>query len=145
MIFGFSSLIPFLKISISNLNWSLRHSFGKTLQLVYVGHLLILWRVMNVSPSAGCVEFGPDVTSSDRSTKVMLNSQDKVGHHQRWLQINPTWCSRSTLIQVFNQIRNEHFSNVFGYLSQKARNLQTAYDVRIWSVIVAEVINSCDA
>lgn len=32
--------------------------------------------------------------------------------------------------QVFNQIRNEHFSNVFGYLSQKARNLQTAYDVR---------------
>lgn len=31
--------------------------------------------------------------------------------------------------QVFNEIRNEHFSNVFGFLSQKARNLQTAYDV----------------
>lgn len=29
--------------------------------------------------SAGCVEFGPDVTSSDKSMKVMLNSQDKVG------------------------------------------------------------------
>lgn len=29
--------------------------------------------------SAGCVEFGPDVTSSDKSVKVMLNSQDKVG------------------------------------------------------------------
>lgn len=28
---------------------------------------------------AGCVEFGPDVTSSDKSVKVMLNSQDKVG------------------------------------------------------------------
>ncbi|XP_075934737.1 vacuolar protein sorting-associated protein 33B isoform X2 [Anarhichas minor] len=56
----------------------------------------------------GCVEFGPDVTSSDKSLKVMLNSQDKV----------------------FNEIRNEHFSNVFGFLSQKARNLQTAYDKR---------------
>lgn len=28
--------------------------------------------------SLGCVEFGPDVTSSDKSVKVMLNSQDKV-------------------------------------------------------------------
>lgn len=27
----------------------------------------------------GSVEFGPDVTSSDKSIKVMLNSQDKVG------------------------------------------------------------------
>lgn len=35
----------------------------------------------------------------------------------------------SELSQVFNEIRNEHFSNVFGFLSQKARNLQTAYDV----------------
>lgn len=26
----------------------------------------------------GSVEFGPDVTSSDKSIKVMLNSQDKV-------------------------------------------------------------------
>uniref|UniRef100_A0A672LPN0 Vacuolar protein sorting-associated protein 33B n=1 Tax=Sinocyclocheilus grahami TaxID=75366 RepID=A0A672LPN0_SINGR len=54
------------------------------------------------------VEFGPDVTSSDKSIKVMLNSQDKV----------------------FSEIRNEHFSNVFGFLSQKAKNLQTAYDKR---------------
>lgn len=30
---------------------------------------------------------------------------------------------------MFSEIRNEHFSNVFGFLSQKARNLQTAYDV----------------
>lgn len=28
--------------------------------------------------SQGCVEFGPDVTSSDKSVKVMLNVQDKV-------------------------------------------------------------------
>lgn len=28
--------------------------------------------------SLGCVEFGPEVTSSDKSVKVMLNSQDKV-------------------------------------------------------------------
>jgi len=33
--------------------------------------------------------------------------------------------------QVFNEIRNEHFSNVFGFLSQKAKNLQTAYDVSV--------------
>ena len=26
----------------------------------------------------GCVEFGPEVMSSDKSIKVMLNSQDKV-------------------------------------------------------------------
>ncbi|KAF0042807.1 hypothetical protein F2P81_004144 [Scophthalmus maximus] len=56
----------------------------------------------------GCVEFGTDVTSSDKRVKVMLNSQDKV----------------------FDEIRNEHFSNVFGFLSQKAKNLQTAYDKR---------------
>ncbi|KAK7912392.1 hypothetical protein WMY93_012603 [Mugilogobius chulae] len=47
-------------------------------------------------------------TSSEKSVKVMLNSQDKV----------------------FNEIRNEHFSNVFGFLSQKARTLQSAYDKR---------------
>uniref|UniRef100_A0A8D0E8S4 VPS33B late endosome and lysosome associated n=1 Tax=Salvator merianae TaxID=96440 RepID=A0A8D0E8S4_SALMN len=32
--------------------------------------------------------------------------------------------------QVFSQIRNEHFSSVFGFLSQKARNLQAQYDRR---------------
>lgn len=30
------------------------------------------------SSPEGCVEFGPDITSSDKSLKVMLNSQDKV-------------------------------------------------------------------
>lgn len=63
-----------------------------------------------VVPSAfkGSVDFGPEVTSSDKSLKVLLNAEDKV----------------------FNEIRNEHFSNVFGFLSQKARNLQAQYDVR---------------
>ncbi|CAL8404871.1 unnamed protein product [Boreogadus saida] len=72
-------------------------------QVVYEGLVDDVFRI-----KCGCVEFGPEVTSSDKSLKVMLNSQDKV----------------------FNQIRNEHFSNVFGFLSQKAKNLQTAYDKR---------------
>ncbi|XP_062405270.1 vacuolar protein sorting-associated protein 33B [Sardina pilchardus] len=72
-------------------------------QVVYEGLVDDIFRI-----KCGSVEFGPDVTSSDKSIKVMLNSQDKV----------------------FNEIRNEHFSNVFGFLSQKARNLQTAYDKR---------------
>lgn len=72
-------------------------------QVVYEGLVDDIFRI-----KCGCAEFGPEVTSSDKSIKVMLNSQDKV----------------------FNEIRNEHFSNVFGFLSQKARNLQTAYDRR---------------
>lgn len=72
-------------------------------QVVYEGLVDDIFRI-----KCGCVEFGPEVTSSDKSVKVMLNSQDKV----------------------FSEIRNEHFSNVFGFLSQKARNLQTAYDKR---------------
>ncbi|KAM4596371.1 vacuolar protein sorting-associated protein 33B [Fundulus diaphanus] len=72
-------------------------------QVVYEGLVDDIFRI-----KCGCVEFGTDVTSSDKSIKVMLNSQDKV----------------------FNEIRNEHFSNVFGFLSQKARNLQIAYDKR---------------
>lgn len=72
-------------------------------QVVYEGLVDDIFRI-----KCGSVEFGPDVTSSDKSIKVMLNSQDKV----------------------FDEIRNEHFSNVFGFLSQKARNLQTAYDKR---------------
>ncbi|XP_041649034.1 vacuolar protein sorting-associated protein 33B [Cheilinus undulatus] len=72
-------------------------------QVVYEGLVDDIFRI-----KCGCVEFGADVTSSDKSVKVMLNSQDRV----------------------FNEIRNEHFSNVFGFLSQKARNLQTAYDKR---------------
>ncbi|XP_028298073.1 vacuolar protein sorting-associated protein 33B-like [Gouania willdenowi] len=72
-------------------------------QVVYEGLVDDIFRI-----KCGCVEFGSDVTSSDKGVKVMLNSQDAV----------------------FSEIRNQHFSNVFGFLSQKARNLQTAYDKR---------------
>ncbi|CAB1339097.1 unnamed protein product, partial [Coregonus sp. 'balchen'] len=52
-------------------------------QVVYEGLVDDIFRI-----KCGCVEFGPEVTSSEKSIKVMLNSQDKV----------------------FNEIRNEHFS-----------------------------------
>ncbi|XP_027601240.1 vacuolar protein sorting-associated protein 33B isoform X1 [Pipra filicauda] len=72
-------------------------------QVVYEGLVDDTFRI-----KCGSVDFGPDVTSSDRSIKVLLNAQDKV----------------------FSQIRNEHFSSVFGFLSQKSRNLQAQYDRR---------------
>uniref|UniRef100_A0A673TZF4 Vacuolar protein sorting-associated protein 33B n=1 Tax=Suricata suricatta TaxID=37032 RepID=A0A673TZF4_SURSU len=72
-------------------------------QVVYEGLVDDTFRI-----KCGSVDFGPEVTSSDRSLKVLLNAEDKV----------------------FHEIRNEHFSNVFGFLSQKARNLQAQYDRR---------------
>ncbi|XP_048473015.1 vacuolar protein sorting-associated protein 33B-like [Rhincodon typus] len=72
-------------------------------QVVYEGLVDDVFRI-----KCGSVDFGSEVTSSNRSVKVLLNSQDKV----------------------FKEIRNEHFSNVFGFLSQKARRLQTQYDKR---------------
>ncbi|NWX64276.1 VP33B protein, partial [Promerops cafer] len=72
-------------------------------QVVYEGLVDDTFRI-----KCGSVDFGPDVTSSDKSIKVLLNSQDKV----------------------FSQIRNEHFSSVFGFLSQKSRTLQAQYDRR---------------
>ncbi|KAM9181709.1 vacuolar protein sorting-associated protein 33B isoform 1-T1 [Mergus octosetaceus] len=72
-------------------------------QMVYEGLVDDTFRI-----KCGSVDFGPEVTSSDRSVKVLLNAQDKV----------------------FSQIRNEHFSSVFGFLSQKSRNLQAQYDRR---------------
>ncbi|XP_062927093.1 vacuolar protein sorting-associated protein 33B isoform X1 [Mobula hypostoma] len=70
-------------------------------QVVYEGLVDDVFRI-----KCGSVDFGSDVTSSDKSVKLLLNSQDKV----------------------FREIRNEHFSNVFGFLSQKARRLQKQYD-----------------
>ncbi|XP_049639264.1 vacuolar protein sorting-associated protein 33B [Suncus etruscus] len=72
-------------------------------QVVYEGLVDDTFRI-----KCGSVDFGPDITASDKSLKVLLNAEDKV----------------------FNEIRNEHFSNVFSFLSQKARNLQTQYDRR---------------
>ncbi|KFO84625.1 Vacuolar protein sorting-associated protein 33B, partial [Buceros rhinoceros silvestris] len=76
-------------------------------QVVYEGLVDDTFRI-----KCGSVDFGPDVTSSDKSIKVLLNAQDKASP------------------RVFSQIRNEHFSNVFGFLSQKSRNLQAQYDRR---------------
>ncbi|NWU88564.1 VP33B protein, partial [Upupa epops] len=76
-------------------------------QVVYEGLVDDTFRI-----KCGSVDFGPDVTSSDKSVKVLLNAQDKASS-----------------LQVFSQIRNEHFSSVFGFLSQKSRNLQAQYDV----------------
>ncbi|XP_069758331.1 vacuolar protein sorting-associated protein 33B [Narcine bancroftii] len=72
-------------------------------QVVYEGLVDDVFRI-----KCGSVDFGSEVTSSDKSVKVLLNSQDKV----------------------FKEIRNEHFTNVFGFLSQKARKLQKEYDKR---------------
>ncbi|XP_078285990.1 vacuolar protein sorting-associated protein 33B isoform X1 [Rhinoraja longicauda] len=72
-------------------------------QVVYEGLVDDVFRI-----KCGSVDFGSEVTSSEKSVKVLLNSQDKV----------------------FKEIRNEHFSNVFGFLSQKARRLQMQYDKR---------------
>ncbi|KAK1327830.1 hypothetical protein QTO34_012738 [Cnephaeus nilssonii] len=72
-------------------------------QVVYEGLVDDTFRI-----KCGSVDFGPEVTSSEKSLKVLLNAEDKV----------------------FHEIRNEHFSNVFGFLSQKARNLQAQYDRR---------------
>ncbi|CAH1254379.1 VPS33B [Branchiostoma lanceolatum] len=57
---------------------------------------------------SGSVEFGPDVTGTDKSIKIMLSGED----------------------EVFRAIRDRHFSNVFGFLSAKAKELQTSYDKR---------------
>ncbi|XP_068694332.1 vacuolar protein sorting-associated protein 33B-like isoform X2 [Montipora foliosa] len=57
---------------------------------------------------SGVVEFGPEVTGKDKTTKMLLNDQDKV----------------------FCDIRDRHFSNVFGYLSQKTKEVQSGYDKR---------------
>ena len=34
--------------------------------------------------------------------------------------------------QMYEEIRNRHFSNVSSFLSEKARALQTGYDVRMY-------------
>lgn len=58
--------------------------------LISLGHL-VMWCVVDVWFSAGCVEFGPDVSSSQRSVKVLLNSQDKVCSPPPRLQMAFAW------------------------------------------------------
>uniref|UniRef100_UPI00358EF5C1 vacuolar protein sorting-associated protein 33B isoform X2 n=1 Tax=Myxine glutinosa TaxID=7769 RepID=UPI00358EF5C1 len=56
----------------------------------------------------GSVEFGSEVTGSEKNVKINLGSGDKV----------------------FAEICDQHFSNVFGFLSSKAKTLQASYDKR---------------
>ena len=36
-----------------------------------------------------------------------------------------------TVFQVYDEIRNRHISNVFGFLSATAKDLQQGYDVSV--------------
>uniref|UniRef100_A0A8C4Q4Z4 Uncharacterized protein n=1 Tax=Eptatretus burgeri TaxID=7764 RepID=A0A8C4Q4Z4_EPTBU len=54
----------------------------------------------------GSVEFGSEVTGSEKNVKINLGSGDKV----------------------FAEICDQHFSNVFAFLSSKAKTLQASYD-----------------
>ncbi|XP_048583700.1 vacuolar protein sorting-associated protein 33B isoform X2 [Nematostella vectensis] len=60
------------------------------------------------STRSGFIEFGPEVTGKEQPLKMLLGSQD----------------------EVFCDIRDRHFSNVFTYLRQKAISLQSGYDKR---------------
>jgi len=54
------------------------------------------------------VEFGPEVTGTDATMKLILTSSD----------------------EVFNDIRDQHLTSVFSFLSGKAKDLQSGYDKR---------------
>ncbi|XP_060062741.1 vacuolar protein sorting-associated protein 33B-like [Ylistrum balloti] len=58
--------------------------------------------------NSGYVEFGSDVTGKEQPVKLMLSSED----------------------EIFEEVRNRHFSNVFSFLSNKAKSLQTDFDKR---------------
>ncbi|XP_077866622.1 vacuolar protein sorting-associated protein 33B-like [Saccoglossus kowalevskii] len=91
-----------------------------------IGHLILLDRDIDyVTPlcstvtyeglldeifgiKSGFCEFDKDVTGSDKSTRLLLNCEDNI----------------------FEQIRNRHFSNVFEFLSSKAKALQVGFNKR---------------
>ncbi|XP_022108783.1 vacuolar protein sorting-associated protein 33B-like isoform X2 [Acanthaster planci] len=54
---------------------------------------------------SGYCEFGPEVTGTDKSLRLLLNCED----------------------QIFDDIRDRHISHVFGYLSSKAKMVQSGY------------------
>lgn len=64
------------------LGWHPLSLLPLTAKLVHVGMLLCLGQSSSSLFPAGSVDFGPDVTSSDKSIKVLLNSQDKVSPHK---------------------------------------------------------------
>eukprot|EP00795_Rhopilema_esculentum_P006060 gene6060-11431_t len=72
-------------------------------QLAYEGLLADVFGI-----SSGYVDFGKDVTGSDKSTRVLLSSGDPV----------------------FQEIRDRHFTSVFPLLSNKAKQLQVGYNKR---------------
>ncbi|XP_033112639.1 vacuolar protein sorting-associated protein 33B-like isoform X2 [Anneissia japonica] len=55
--------------------------------------------------NCGYCEFGPEVTGTDKSVKLLLNCED----------------------EVFDEIRNRHITNVFTFLKSKAQSVQTGY------------------
>lgn len=57
---------------------------------------------------SGYVEFTKEITGKDQPTRVLLSNQD----------------------EIYDQIRNKHFSTVFEYLSSKVKEVQTGYDKR---------------
>ncbi|KAJ8304877.1 hypothetical protein KUTeg_018460 [Tegillarca granosa] len=69
--------------------------------------------------SSGFIEFGKEVSGKDQTTKLLLTSQD----------------------EIFEEVRNRHVSNVFGYLSTKAKSLQTDFDKRHGFTSVGDMKN----
>ncbi|XP_064608476.1 vacuolar protein sorting-associated protein 33B-like [Liolophura sinensis] len=57
---------------------------------------------------SGFIEFDRAVTGKDQPVKLLLTSHD----------------------ELYNEVRDRHFSNVFGFLSSKAKEVQTGYDKR---------------
>ncbi|XP_052828009.1 vacuolar protein sorting-associated protein 33B [Octopus bimaculoides] len=57
---------------------------------------------------SGYIEFTKEITGKDKPTRVLLSSQD----------------------EIYDQIRNKHFSTVFEFLSWKVKEVQSGYDKR---------------
>ncbi|KAL4227335.1 Vacuolar protein sorting-associated protein 33B [Mactra antiquata] len=72
-------------------------------QVVYEGLLDDMFGIQ-----CGCVEFGPEITQKDQPVKIRLHSED----------------------QMYEGIRNQHFTNVFELLKSKAQDLQSVSDKR---------------
>lgn len=66
------------------LGWHPQSLLPLSSRLMHVEMLLRLGQSSSSLFPAGSVDFGPDVTSSDKSIKVLLNSQDKVSPHKPW-------------------------------------------------------------
>ncbi|KAL5005557.1 hypothetical protein ScPMuIL_019013 [Solemya velum] len=69
---------------------------------------------------SGFVEFGPDISGKDQSVKVLLTSHDPI----------------------FEETRNRHFSNVSGFLSVKAKDLQAGFNVSNQNIHNASITRS---